>query len=77
MTDTIIRDLKVGDTIRSYDFMGHTDCYMEGTITEIKDGLYYCKGLKRVIQGIERLWSDFRTPIESFMDFDGRIVKIS
>lgn len=30
-------ELKVGDKVRSYDFDGRKDCYVDGTLTEVQN----------------------------------------
>lgn len=35
------RPAQVGDMIRSYDFCGRTDCYMEGLVTKVHEGLIH------------------------------------
>lgn len=73
MEDTIIRDIKVGDRIRSYDFEHSKRYFMEGTVSKISEGLYHCFGSRVYRDGEERDPIDFRTPVTSWMDWDGRI----
>lgn len=69
----IIRDIKVGQKIRSYDFQSNKKYYMEGIVYDISEGLYHCRGTKVVRDGSNRIGVDFRTPVSSWMDWDGRI----
>lgn len=41
MSVKVQKDVKVGDTVRSFDFEGRYDCYVEGTLEEIGDCLRY------------------------------------
>ena len=74
----IVRDLKVGDKIRSYDFEGKKNYYMEGTIKDMSDGFYNCEGdCIAYRDGLTKVIEDFRTPITSWcFDYKGRIEKI-
>jgi hypothetical protein len=56
--------VKVGTKIRSYDFAGNLDCYLEGVVTDIKDGLFHCATTKVVWddEELEATSPDFRTP---------------
>lgn len=84
---------KVGDRIRSYDFHGRTDCYVEGVVqrldTEGKE-----KGFAAfVVLGDKDCWSNIDIPADlrnsrvgktiyvpmecAFLEYDGRIVNLS
>lgn len=55
--DHIDTSIKVGDRVRSYDFEGNTECYVEGTVENIAPaaapGHYYIRVEKRVFNGEE------------------------
>lgn len=36
---TVIREIGIGDYVRSYDFPGVKDCYVEGTVVGILSGM--------------------------------------
>lgn len=79
---------EVGDTIRSYDFHGVTNCYIEGIV--MAKGLvfpqnpsvmvYEIVATKVIRSGInkeERVGTTYYVPMEvSFMEYDGRVVKV-
>lgn len=53
-------DVKVGDRVRSYDFPGRKDCYLEGTVEEITAPLESCRRYvirveRSVFAGVETL----------------------
>ena len=50
-----VNEVKIGDVVRSYDFMGRTDCYFEGTIVSIngRDATFTAKTIKQVFGGKE------------------------
>lgn len=72
-----------GDRIRSHDFHGRTDCYIEGTITEITneerwdaykiivDADCY-KG--KMVEG--RIGKTFIVPVQTSNDYPNRIIKL-
>ena len=44
--------VKIGDVVKSLDFVGHNDCYMVGLVTAVlSDGTFRAKTIKRVWQG--------------------------
>lgn len=45
--------IKVGDRVRSYDFVGVTTCYYEGYVDGLVEGYYRILVARRVIDGIE------------------------
>lgn len=55
-----------GKKIRSYDFMNLTDCFMEGVVEKVENGMIYAKTTRFVRQGIDRQirkgFEEFRTP---------------
>ena len=57
----------VGDIIKSYDFVGHTGCYMIGEVVEIDgNNVLICRMIKQVQDNMpveaERMAPSFRTP---------------
>ncbi len=45
-------EIKVGDVVKSLDFVGHNDCYMVGLVTAVlSDGTFRAKFIKRVWLG--------------------------
>ena len=45
-------EIKVGDVVKSLDFVGVNDCYYIGLVTEIlSNGRFKAKSIKRVWQG--------------------------
>jgi len=80
---------EVGDVIRSYDFHGVDNCYLEGIVLRKGDvhpqmaGVMFfeCRRTKTVREGLsvnygigELFYAPFET---SFMEYDGRIKNIS
>ena len=44
--------VKIGDVVKSLDFVGHDDCYMVGLVTAVlSDGTFRAKTIKRVWLG--------------------------
>ena len=44
--------IKIGDVVKSLDFVGHNDCYRVGVVVAIyKDGTFCAETVKRVWQG--------------------------
>jgi len=42
-------EIKVGDVVKSLDFVGYDDCYMIGLVTAVfSDGTFRAKTIKRV-----------------------------
>ena len=46
-------NFKIGQKIRSYDFFSRTDCYIEGVITNICNGLIEFNVTKSISEGQE------------------------
>ena len=56
--------VKIGDVVKSLDFVGINDCFYVGLVTEIlNDGRFRAKAIKRVWQGQldKKIPSDFFT----------------
>ena len=73
-----VRQVQVGDVIRSLDFPGNFECYMIGLVVEVSNETVRCRGISRVWEGqSERMDGYFTTvqPGAHFMDrkFSGRI----
>jgi len=72
----------IGETIKSFDFPGRTDCYITGTITDIDAarGLYFCDIIEAVSE--DKVYDmgepSFCTPISGFMDdmFEGGRIQL-
>jgi len=68
--------LKVGDIVKSYDFVGIDSCYMVGKVIAIRfDGTFRAEFIKRVWQGsIDKKFKTdyFSAPVQGnhFMDND-------
>ena len=44
--------VKIGDVVKSLDFVGHSDCYRVGVVVAVyKDGTFCAETVKRVWQG--------------------------
>ena len=44
--------VKIGDVVKSLDFVGHNDCYRIGVVVAVyKDGTFCAETVKRVWQG--------------------------
>jgi len=44
--------IKIGDVVKSLDFVGHNDCYRVGVVVAVyKDGTFCAETVKRVWQG--------------------------
>ena len=44
--------VKIGDVVKSLDFVGHDDCYMVGVVTAVlSDGTFRANTIKRVWLG--------------------------
>lgn len=56
-------ELKIGDVVKSLDFVGQNDCYYVGMVVSISkmDGTFRAKTIKRVWQGQtdKKIPSDF------------------
>lgn len=46
--------MKVGDIVKSYDFVGNTGCYYIGEVVEILDYGFKAKTIKQVIMTIPK-----------------------
>lgn len=79
----------VGQTIRAYDFEpleGRPDCYVEGTVLEVNDtSPYGTAGYAHYVIdcAIDSVWwhgvrigQKILVPMESMMDWDGRITEV-
>jgi hypothetical protein len=78
---------EVGDRIRAYDFEGRDDCYVEGTVVS-KDTEGRNKGFAafvivvevdgwpKHVNGGSRVGLTTYVPMESMMDWDGRVVNV-
>ena len=56
--------VKIGDVVKSLDFVGHNDCYMVGLVTAVlSDGTFRANTIKRVWQGKV----DKRFPSDTFV----------
>ena len=66
--------VKIGDVVKSLDFVGHDDCYMVGLVTAVlSDGTFRAKTIKRVWLGQvdKRFKSDtFVAPLPGHHFFD-------
>lgn len=72
----------VGNVIRSYDFFGRRDCYVEGTVLDPKSfdlghAAYKIRCTRRVFGGdesTEEIGVEFYAPHEvAFMEYDDRL----
>jgi hypothetical protein len=45
--------IKIGSTIKSYDFNGNTECFIVGEVQSIDDDFYYCSVIKTVFDSKE------------------------
>jgi hypothetical protein len=86
-------DVKVGDTIRAYDFKpmaGRNDCYVEGIVEQVKNTEQYFNAYKIVCtkdvfdgksrKGVRssRIAKTVFVPHEvSFMEYAGRVINLS
>jgi hypothetical protein len=79
----MVAEVKVGDVIKSLDFVGNDTCYMIGKVIAIlEDGdLLNCKGIARVWEGKAEAGYGFSAYREGlhFMDnaFPGRITVLA
>ena len=50
-----VNEVKIGDKVRSYDFMGNIDCYFEGIVESIdgKMATFTARTTKQVFDGKE------------------------
>lgn len=46
--------MKVGDIVKSYDFVGNTECYFIGEVIALLDYGFRAKTIKQVVQGAPR-----------------------
>ena len=63
--------VQVGSVVKTFDFPGHTDCYMIGLVTKVDRDMLHLNTIKRVMQGKElSAPSTYQTPMQgaSFMD---------
>jgi len=73
---------KVGDVIRSYDFAGNKDCYIEGMVLEINPASsigYKAYGVEVTKDTLDnRVGEMVYVPMEvSILEYDGRIENLS
>ena len=69
------QQVRIGDVVKSLDFVGVNDCYYVGLVVSINkvDGTFRANKIKRVWQGKveERFWSDtFVAPLPGQHMFD-------
>jgi hypothetical protein len=68
------KTVKPGDTVRSYDFVGRKDCFMEGVVWKVEGELFHAYTTRQVFNGKERevtnLTNQFRAPLPgvTFLD---------
>jgi len=57
--------LRIGNVIKSYDFVNDVSCYMVGRVREIKDGMAVCDTISQTFSGEETtdFAQEFRTPL--------------
>ena len=63
--------VQVGSVVKTFDFPGHTDCYMIGLVTKVEREMLHLNTIKRVMQGdVIQGPSTYQTPMQgaSFMD---------
>lgn len=46
--------IKIGDTIKSFDFPNHDDCYMVGEVVAVSDEIIECRTLQVVFAGQDK-----------------------
>ena len=67
-------EIKVGDVVKSLDFVGINDCFYVGLVTEIlNDGRFRAKAIKRVWKGEadkRPLADEFFAPLPGYDFFD-------
>ncbi len=67
-------EIKVGDVVKSLDFVGVNDCFYVGLVTEIlNDGRFRAKAIKRVWKGEadkRPLADEFFAPLPGYDFFD-------
>lgn len=61
--DSADTSIKIGDTVRSYDFEHRSDCFVDGEVTALKT----MEGCERYeIKPTRRVWGDAEYPEASF-----------
>lgn len=57
--------LKIGNVIKSYDFVNNYDCFMVGRVREIKDGAAVCDTISQTFEGekTQDFPPEFKTPL--------------
>lgn len=71
---------KIGDVIRSYDFPGNVDAYVEGVVFDTNSTAGYKAFVIRCTKDTldRRVGEEIFVPMEvSFMEYDGRIVNLT
>lgn len=81
---------QVGDRIRSYDFRGRTDCYVEGRVLDAHDDSKGFSALKILVdkdvwkykdhdsKNVNRVGIVFYVPLElEWGEYDGRVVNLT
>jgi len=74
-------DIKAGTEIRAYDFPHLNDCYMEGRVFKIEDGMIHCTCTTIVRDGVDvpvnELPETFCTPEVGNALFDDKTTRIT
>ncbi len=79
---------RVGDHIRSYDFAGRTDCYIEGIVQRIEKDRLDPRDFALFVVLVDndvwrqraasgRVGKTVYVPMETTDDYDGRVVNLS
>lgn len=57
--------LRIGDVIKSYDFVNDTTCFYVGQVREIRDGMAVCDTVSQMFdnQAVTDFPTEFRTPL--------------
>ena len=69
-----IHQVQVGDRIRSFDFEGEYDCYLEGTVEQIDEFYLYFTADTQMFGGeLNNVQKPVRTAREVIRDWSDRI----
>jgi len=69
-----IHEVQVGDRIRSFDFEGEHDCYLEGTVEQIDEWYLYFTADTQMFGGkMNKVEKPVRTAREVIRDWSDRI----
>lgn len=70
--------ISIGDTIKSFDFIGNDSYYMVGEVKEIQGEMLICRTIAQVEDNkeCENFSQEFRTPMQGSMMMDDQFDRV-